>query len=135
LGPFHLLAVKGANRRWAGRGERFSFESKEKQKTPFIAVKSSKIKLKQKCRSPLPGRPAKLALLCASAQRKTAGQSEKQTSLFFRLACGFSYARKLSWRHSSDRRSLPVFALKPVRRLASLQLSSPGRKRVSPLPK
>ena len=80
---------------------------------------------------PLPGRPAKLALLCACAQRKTAGQAEKQTSLFFRLTCGFSYARKLSWRRSSDRRKLFVFAPKPHRPPASLQLSSPGRKRVS----
>jgi len=80
---------------------------------------------------PLPGRPAKLALLCACAQRKTAGQTEKQTSLFFRLACGFPYARKLSWRHPSYRRNLFVVVSKPVRQPASLQLSSPGRKRVS----
>jgi len=51
--------------------------------------------------------------------------------LFFRLTCGFSFARKLSWRLSSYRRKLPVFAPKPHRPLASLQLSSPGRKRVS----
>ena len=79
---------------------------------------------------PLPGRPAKLALLCACAQRKTAGQTEKQTSLFFRLTCGFPYARNLSWRLSNYRRKLFGFASKPVRQLASLQLSSPGRKRV-----
>ena len=58
-------------------GRRFSFESKEKQKTCFERRKSSNPKLKQECCPPLPGRPAKLALLCASAQRKTAGQTEK----------------------------------------------------------
>jgi len=63
---------------------------------------------------------------------KTAGQAEKQTRLFFRLACGFSYARKLSWRRSSFRRRLFGFVFKPVRPLASLQLSSPGRKRGIP---
>jgi len=65
---------------------------------------------------------------------KPPDRPEKQTSLFFRLACGFSYARKLSLRLSSDRRKLFVIVFKPVRRLASLQLSSPGRKRV-PFPR
>ena len=106
----------------------------EKQRNPVCRRKSSKCKPKQECRSPLLGRPAKPALLCASAQRKTAGQTEKQTSLFFRLARGFSYVRKLAWRHASYRRKLFVIASKPVRRLASLQLSSPGRKRVSSPP-
>jgi len=54
-----------------------SLSQREKQRNPVCRRKSSNIKLKQKCRPPLPGRPAKLALLCASAQRKTAGQAEK----------------------------------------------------------
>jgi len=58
-------------------GKRFSFEPKEKQKTFFLRRKSSNIKLKQKCthrfRAGWRSRPC-----CAqSAQRKTAGQTEK----------------------------------------------------------
>jgi len=113
------------------RKETLLFCVKREAENLVCRRKSSNSKLKQECRSPLPGRPAKLALLCVCAQRKTAGQTEKQTSLFFRLACGFSFARKLAWRRSSDRRKLFVMASKPVRLPASLQLSSPGRKRVS----
>jgi len=114
------------------RKETLLFCVKREAENLVCRRKSSNIKLKQQCchrfRAGRQSRPC-----CAqSAQRKTAGQTEKQTSLFFRLACGFSYARKLSWRRSSYRRKLFVLVSKPVRRLASLQLSSPGRKRVLP---
>jgi len=107
---------------------------REKQRNPVCRRKSKNLKPKQERRSPLPGRPAKLALLCAKRTGKSLKIAEKQACLFYRKFSGFSYARKLAWRHASYRRKLFVIASKPVRRLASLQLSSPGRKRVLPLP-
>jgi len=43
-------------------------------------------------------------------------RTDRKTNKFvFRLACGFSIARKLAGRHASFRRKLLGFALKPVR--------------------
>jgi len=103
---------------------------REKQRNRVCRRKSSNIKPNQKCCPPLPGRPAKLALLCAKRTGKSLKIAEKQASLFYRKFSGFSYARKLAWQHASYRRKLFFIAFQPVRQLASLQLSSPGRKRV-----
>ncbi|MBQ9301243.1 MAG: hypothetical protein IJ214_12120, partial [Clostridia bacterium] len=43
------------------------------------------------------------------------GRPKKISKLIFRLANGFSSARKLSLRHSSYRRKLFVVSFKPVR--------------------
>jgi len=79
LAGFSILDIRKENE----RERSFSSARKGTEKGCACRRESSNIKLKQKCCSPLPGRPAKLALLCASAQRKTAGQTEKQTRLFF----------------------------------------------------
>ena len=49
--------------------------------------------------TPLPGRPAKPARLCASAQGKGWRFPEKQARLFSRKSPAFSVARELSCRH------------------------------------
>ena len=113
-------------------GETLLFCVKREAENPVCRRKNSKRKLKQERVHRFRAGQRSWPCCAQSAQGKTAGQTEKQTSLFFRLTCGFSYARKLSWCLSSYKRKLFVIVSKPVRRLAPLQLSSPGRKRVPP---
>ena len=67
--------------------------------------------------------------LCA--QEKQADRPENEQVHFPRLASCFSFARELNWRHFSYRRKLFGLRFALHRQPASLQLSSPGRKRVS----
>jgi len=60
-----------------GGGERFSFESKEKQKTFFYRRKSSKCKLKQECSLRFRAGQRSWPCCAQGAQGKTAGQTEK----------------------------------------------------------
>ena len=59
---------------------------------------------------PLPGRPAKPARLCASAQGKGWRFPEKQASLFSRKSPAFSVARELSCCPKTSRRALFVIS-------------------------
>ena len=102
-----------------GEGVRFSFESKEKQKSCVCRRKSNESNEKQSCSPPLPGRPAKLAMLCAKRTAKNRWTDQKMNVFIFWLALGFSYARKLSLRLPSYRRKLFVVIAKPVRPLRS----------------
>ena len=109
-----------------GEGIRFSFASKEKQKTCVCRRKSCKRNEKHSCSPPLPGRPAKLAMRCAKRTAKTGVRPEKMSKLIFSDCRRFSSARKLSLRLPSFRRSLFVVAFKPVRPDGSRAQAGPG---------
>ena len=64
---------------------------REKQRNPVCRRKSSKRKLKQVCRSPLPGRPAKLALLCAKRTGKNRRTDRKTNEFVFSAGLRFFY--------------------------------------------
>ena len=56
---------------------------REKQRNPVCCRKSSNSKLKQACCPPLPGRPAKLALLCAKRTGKNRRADRKNKQVCF----------------------------------------------------
>ena len=60
--------------------------------------------------TPLPGRPAKPARLCACAQEKGWGFPRKQARLFFGKSPAFLFARELSCRHQKLRAHIVYFS-------------------------
>jgi len=64
---------------------------REKQRNPVSRRKNNKNKLKQECCSPLPGRPAKLALLCAKRTGKNRRTDRKIYKFIFPAGLRFFF--------------------------------------------
>ena len=127
----HLCHGAGVRKqKFDGEGKRtgaFSFDARKRTRKGCVCRrKSCKHNEKLSCRPPLPGRPAKLATLCAKRTAKNRWTGQKMNAFIFWLAIGFSYARKLSLRHSIYRRKLLVVVFKPVRPDGSRAQAGPG---------
>ena len=95
------------------------FESKkETKKPPFFTVKAA-FAASGRSGSTASGQRGKAAHAVRTRTAKSRRTSRKISSLIFRLAFGFSSARKLSWRHTSYKRKLFVIAFKPNRPVKS----------------
>ena len=76
--------------------------------------------------TPLPGRPAKPARLCACLQEKGWGFPRKQACLFFGKSPAFSFARELSWRYRKHQAHAVCFLICCIAR------AGPGTNRRQP---
>ena len=81
--PGGKRGLRAAIRRIARPSSAFGRRSTENQKTTICRRKSNSLIEKRKCFPPLPGRPAKLARLCAKRTAKNLRQSEKMSLLIF----------------------------------------------------
>ena len=124
--PCGKRGLRAAIRRIARPSSAFGRRSTENQKTTIYRRRSRNLNEERRRCPPLPGRPAKLARLCAKRTVKSRRTDRKISKLIFRLAFGFSSARKLSLRHSSCRRKLLVSGSKPVRPDGSRAHAGPG---------
>jgi len=87
---------------------------KRSRKPAFVAVKAAD-RARNKAADHRFRAASFAGALCAKRTAKNRWTDQKMNSFIFWLAIGFSYARKLSWRHPSFRRKLFVIAFNSVR--------------------
>jgi len=96
------------------RGRSFSMPEKEPKRAAFVTVKAATATRNKAAVHRF--RAASFAgALCAKRTAKNRWTDQKMNEFIFWLAIGFSYARKLSWRHPSFRHKLFVIAFNSVR--------------------
>jgi len=92
----------------------FRLPEKEPKRAAFAAVKAASAR-KNKIAVHRFRAAGFAGALRAKRTAKNRWTDQKMNAFIFWLASGFSYARKLSWRHFSFRRTLFVIVFKPVR--------------------